>query len=279
MLQVIDNEQPVVLWAAEEPFMFQLMAALRKMGKDVQPQARTEVGKARIMEVNPKVKVPEALPQNYKGVILWAPKKELFTDSPLDESSMVELQQIATQNTHVVAALPQRAFAQVLNVARVKFLFFPTVVGFGDENLFENTLRNILKSKVVDPHGFPKAISIPDAVSFFATGAMSLRNFEKLPNKTWVEGIEPTLEDFSEGFNEAGTVRTIPSFVEKIISKFSKKSPAVPNAQPTAEVALAKDFFPVSLTPWKRFFRDSWRIYNAAPEGKPLLHFPPSRAL
>jgi hypothetical protein len=39
-----------------------------------------------------------------------------------------------------------------------------------------------------------------------------------------------------------------------------------------------KEVFPTLLTPWKRFLKESIRVYENTKDGNILLHFPPSRA-
>jgi len=283
VLPLSENEESLLLWRADSPFVLQVLAALRRVGRDVATLVRDEAGLKKVSPMQPKTKIGAEIPSAFEGKILWAPEREIFSNSPLSQNSLEELKKLCAHGQPLVIVSSQNSCEQILHeVAPLplhKVLFFPALVGFGDQNFFESLFENIL-----DSHSFAElpqgaVMSLSDAVSYTLSTLLNQKT-KLLPSKIWCEGVNVSAQDIEAGFADFGRVKTQSRIGKKIKTLLGKNKEwtIAETRQAPIGIAKASEVFPSQLTPWKRFFRDSLRIYQNAPDGMLLLHFPPSRA-
>src|SRR6187431_3025961 len=97
----LDTDQPLLLWGAERPFQLQLLAGLTRLGMDVMGLCENAEGKKLVDRLHPKSQEGLSIPSDFYGLILWAPKEELFSNSKLCAESLKDLEKIREQRkTH-----------------------------------------------------------------------------------------------------------------------------------------------------------------------------------
>ncbi|MEZ4814652.1 MAG: hypothetical protein R3A80_05535 [Bdellovibrionota bacterium] len=288
-MQVLGTDRPLLLWGAERAFQIQLLAGLGRLGMDVFSLTDGEEGKKLVDQIHPKNAAELQIPKDFEGILLWAPSTELFSNSALSPESLGEIQNVdqQTQNNprieKCILLLPQEAFKQKLslseeNKSKFHFIYFPTLLGFGDKNIFDQLLVLFLDTTVKHTGLNGSFLSIFDAVSF-------VLSFLKLKDKAesiWIEGTPISETAIRMGFNEISNDSTLRNFLGLLqysYKKIIKKLPALSykETQRPTEVPLALEIFPTVLTPWERFFRDSYRIYTQTQDSQLLLHFRPTK--
>lgn len=280
-MRVLGTELPLLLWRAERPFQIQLLAALGRLGNSVTAICAPE-GKALVDQIYPKNYSELKIPNEFEGALIWAPETELFSNSQLSAETLSELESILelvkkeSRIEKCYLLLPHSAHSQ-LKIPQEKFktIFFPTLVGFGDKNIFDKLLEQILSTGILGKELKGELLSVFDAISL----SISYFKLEKAPVEVWVKGKEITTECLSNGFKEIEIVGSSLRPLNFIFLKLFKKEALfeIQNTEKPANILEALDIFPTSLTPWERFFRDSYRIYTSTPDSTLLLHFRPTK--
>ena len=288
-MQVLGTDRPLLLWGAERAFQIQLLAGLGRLGMDVFSLTDGEEGKKLVDQIHPKNAAELQIPKDFEGILLWAPSTELFSNSALSPESLGEIQNVdqQTQNNprieKCILLLPQEAFKQKLslseeNKSKFHFIYFPTLLGFGDKNIFDQLLVLFLDTRVQSNGLEGEFLSTFDAVSF-------VLSFLKLKNKTksiWIEGTPISENAILTGFNEISNGGALSNLFGSLQYSYQKLRGKLPEfshkkTQRPNEVPVALDIFPTVLTPWERFFRDSYRIYTQTQDSQLLLHFRPTK--
>jgi hypothetical protein len=286
MIDLEKESENLLVWAAEEAFSLQLLAALCRIGKDVQPLARTKEGHQKVSSLHPKVKIIEKisdLETDFKeSKILWAPEKELFSNSPLSENSFNELETLVSLKKKLIIASSHNSFQQLKTFqsqTHLTVLYLPALVGFGDENFFESIFESILDSDSYTDLPSQNLLSLKDAASLILS--LVLDKDKKFPTQIWCEGIPLFQNEIIEGLQDYKKINPQNVIVKKLrdfLGKNKKWEIQEALLQKPQHIPSHKEIFPTLLTPWKRFFKESFRVYETTRDGNLLLHFPPSRA-
>ena len=277
----LDTDRPLLLWGAERPFQLQLLAGLLRLGLDVLALEETSEGKTLIDRIHPKNKEGLQVLEDFEGLLLWAPSKELFFNAALSENSLLDFKKLLGQKKastqKIVALLPQIAFGQIEADHEI---YFPALVGFGDENVFDKNLDLTLRSGITGDEIPTELLSIFDAVSFVLSAVKS----KELPNRLWIQGSKIEKTSLEKGFKEITNQGALLNAIAPLSYYYQKMSGKIPQfkihsvSKVPSQVILANDFFPTTLSTWERFLRDSYRIYKTTPDSEILLHFRPTKS-
>lgn len=284
-MQILGSKKPLLLWGAERPFQLQLLAALGRLGMDVFALTEGIEGKKLIDQIHPKNSDKLEIPDTFDGHVIWAPSIELFSNSKLSELSNKDLSAFlkATEENPKIEKcfllLPQNSYSELSRLQNLSqknhALFFPTLLSFGDKNVLDGLFNQLLDSGLREATLEGNFLSIFDAVSM----SLALIQRQDSPAKLWAKGQSIPQESLLEGFAEvpkAGLLGSIQNFIQKIAGH--KNQFDFENTTRPAEIAEALDVFPTVLTPWERFFRDSYRIYQQTEDSGLLLHFRPTKS-
>lgn len=281
-MKVLGNDEPILIWGAERAFQIQLLAALARVGSDVLGLISDPQGKKIVDQFHPKNTLGPEIPESFSGHLLWAPGKELFSNTPLHQESLNELSQLNSlrkNNSRIKNffwLLPQAAHSQLPSeLHQDKILFFPSLVGFGDQFVFETLLDEILKNGLWNTDIEGEFLSIFDAISF----TLSFLKSTDKDLKIWANGHPLKPFQVNSGFAELKEDSPLFGFIKSSLSSlFQKKTKlsALSYDKPK-EIPLALEVFPTVLTSWERFFRDSSRIYKSTQDEEVLLHFRPTQ--
>ena len=282
MIDLEKESENLLIWAAEEAFSLQLLAALCRIGKSVQPLARNKDGHQRVSSIHPKVKIIEKISEIEEGKLIWAPEKELFSNSPLSTQSIEELEKLYSLKRELIVASSHNSLEQVKSLQshkHIKVIYFPALVGFGDQNFFESIFESILDSNSYADLPSQNIISLKDAASLMLS--LVLDKDKKFPSEIWCEGTSLSPSEITEGLKDYKTVTPQNALIKKVKDLMGKNKKW--EIQETLKlkpqhIPSDKEVFPTLLTPWKRFFKESFRVYETTRDGNLLLHFPPSRA-
>lgn len=287
-MQVLGNNRPLLLWGAERPFQLQLLAGLGRLGMDVFALTNGGEGKKLVDTLHPKNSDSLEIPESFEGNLIWAPQDELFSNSELTKESQQELSNVLVLgefNPRIEKCfilLPQNSFKYVESThlekslsSKAQFLFFPTVLSFGDKNILDGYFNQLLDSGLRGDALEGEFLSIFDAISM-SLGFIKLKENQK---KLWVKGAGIPKESIEKGFEEAKTAGLLGSLQNMLKQVVGKKTQfTYQNTQAPKDIPLALDLFPTVLTPWERFFRDSFRIYQQTQDSGLLLHFRPTKS-
>jgi hypothetical protein len=286
MIDLEKESENLLVWAAEEAFSLQLLAALCRIGKAVQPLARSKEGHQKVSSLHPKVKIIEKIsdlePDFKEAKILWAPENELFSNSPLSKKSINEVETLISLKKKLIIASSHNSFEQLKafqSQTHLTVLYLPALVGFGDENFFESIFESILDCDSYTDLPSQKLLSLKDAASLMLS--LVLDKDKKFPTQIWCEGIPLFQNEIIEGLQDYKKVSPQNIIVKKLrdfLGKNKKWEIQEPLLQKPQNIPSHKEIFPTLLTPWKRFFKESFRVYETTRDGNLLLHFPPSRA-
>lgn len=279
LMRVLGNDTPLLLWRAERPFQIQLLAALGRLGADVSALSAPE-GKALVDQIHPKNYVALEVPMEFEGSLIWAPDTELFSNSKLSAKSLKELNEIAeivksdSRIKEGYLVLPHAAHSQVkFDTKKLRILYVPTLVGFGDKNIFDKLFDQIQNTGIAGRSIDGELLSLFDAISL----CISYLKLEKAPHEVWATGHSISTEALELGFEEVedsflGPLKYIASKLLKKDARFLHQNTSKPE-----NIEVTMEIFPTVLSPWERFFRDSYRIYQATPDSALLLHFRPTK--
>jgi hypothetical protein len=159
-------------------------------------------------------------------------------------------------------------------------IYFPALVGFGDENVFDKNLDLTLRSGITGDEIPTELLSIFDAVSFVLNAVKS----KELPNRLWIQGSKIEKTSLEKGFKEITNQGALLNAIAPLSYYYQKMSGKIPQfkihsvSKVPSQVTLANDFFPTTLSTWERFLRDSYRIYKTTPDSEILLHFRPTKS-
>jgi hypothetical protein len=286
MIDLEKESENLLIWAAEEAFPLQLLAALCRIGKTVQPLARDKEGHQKVSSIHPKVKIIDKISDLEtdlkEGKILWAPEKELFSNTPLSKNSILELETLVSSKRKFIIATSHNSYEQIKNFESkdcLTVLYLPALIGFGDQNFFESILESILDSSTYTDLPSQNLLSLKDAASLMLS--LVLDKDKKFPSQIWCEGstlaaaeVVEGLEDYKKLSPQNIVAKKFRDFLGKN-KKWEIQNTLLPKP---SHIANDKEVFPTLLTPWKRFFKESFRVYETTRDGNLLLHFPPSRA-
>lgn len=287
-MQVLGTNRSLLLWGAERPFQLQLLAGLGRLGMDVFALTNGGEGKKLVDTLHPKNSDTLEIPESFEGNVIWAPQNELFFNSELTEESKQELSNVLILcefNPRIekcFVLLPQNALHYVESThldkglsSKAQYLYFPTLLSFGDKNILDGFFNQLLDSGLRADALKGEFLSIFDAVSM-SLGFFKLKDNQK---QLWAKGVEITKDSIEKGFEEAaraGVLGTLQNLFKQVAGK--KTHFSYQNAELTKDIPLALDLFPTVLTPWERFFRDSYRIYQQTQDSGLLLHFRPTKS-
>jgi hypothetical protein len=276
-MQVLDTDKSFLIWGAERPFQIQLLAGMARLGLDVLALSENDEGKKLVDRIHPKNKLGLEIPDFFEGTILWAPTEELFSNSKLGKNSLEDLSKLnfaRKKNVQkLMLLLPQSVYGE--SFGSDFEMYFPTLVGFGDKNVFDKNLDLALRSGVKGSDLEGEFISLFDAASFVLSALKS----KAVPKKLWVKGSKINKINFEKGLAEISSMKLLTP-ISHFVQKISGKLPHFEHEEspfPSTNVVIANEHFPTVLTPWERFFRDSYRIYKSTPDSELLLHFRPSK--
>ena len=282
MIDLEKESENLLIWAAEEAFSLQLLAALCRIGKTVQPLARNQEGLKKVSTVHPKVKTQESFAEFQEGKILWAPTRELFSNAPLSNTSTEELKTLLSKKRPLIIASSHNSFSQLKDFhseRHLKILYFPALMGFGDENFFESLLESILDSHSFADLPSQNMMALKDAISLMLSLVLDKSN--QFPSQIWCEGNPLSPDEIIEGLSDFQKIKVQNTFSKKmrdLLGKNKKWEIQNPLHEKPQNLASHAEVFPTLLTPWKRFLKESIRVYENTKDGNILLHFPPSRA-
>jgi len=287
-MQVLGTNRPLLLWGAERPFQLQLLAGLGRLGMDVFALTNGGEGKKLVDTLHPKNSDSLEIPESFEGNVIWAPQNELFFNSELTEESKQELSNVLILcefNPRIekcFVLLPQNAFKYVEDThlekslsSKAQFLYFPALLSFGDKNILDGFFDQLLDSGLRGDALDGEFLSIFDAVSM-TLGFVKLKENQK---KLWAKGVDISKDAIEKGFEEAakaGALGALQNLFKRATGRrtqFSYQTAKLPE-----DIPLALDLFPTVLTPWDRFFRDSYRIYQQTQDSGLLLHFRPTKS-
>ncbi len=286
MLADLDKQVDIHIFGAERPFLLQCMAAFLRLGRHVEALCLSEEAQQLISKLSPKYKLIKSINddqlKNISGRLIWAPQDALFKNETLNENELSEIVGIdKNYSGKIILCLPHSSFEQIQTQPpfknEVTCLYFPPLVGFGDNNYFSALLNSILECASFDNPPTSLMLSFYDAISI----VVSVNGFVKNPkfNNYWIEGtvlegkhIEAGFEDFKK--TKANSLQFI---FRKMLQK-DKYQYALQEARknPSKEkVCDHNDYIPSGYTPWIRFLRDAYRTYQSTPAGQTVLHFMP----
>lgn len=280
-MRILGTDVPLLLWGAERPFQIQLLAAMVRLGTNVTALCAPE-GKVLVDQIYPKNYSELKIPNEFEGALIWAPETELFSNSELSPRTLTELHslvEIVKTNSKInecFLLLPQAAYSQIeIPPSKFRAIYFPTVVGFGDKNIFDKLLDQVLKTGILGKGPEGELLSLFDAISL----AVSYFKSEKAPSQVWASGQHISPDSLTTGFHEIEIVGSALRPLHFVLLKLLRQEARfeIQNTKTPENVALAMDLFPTVLTSWERFFRDSYRIYVTTPESTLLLHFRPTK--
>lgn len=275
-MEVLGNDEELLVWGADRPFQIQLIAAFDRLGNRALGLVENEDGKKKLDQFHPKNSLGLDIPSHFSGTLIWAPPSELFSNTPLSSDSLNEISKIKSaisdQKIKCLWLIPHSAQDQVdLSTPRHMTLLMPALVGFGDAHVFDTLLEDNLGTNFLKHEITGEYLSIFDAVSF----CLSMVRAPNTPSIIWAPGHSLKEEDLLHSLEELTQDKTFKKWIQKmspIKKKFSQKT--VPQ---TTNSTNALEVFPTTLTPWQRFLRDSFRIYNSTADSRVLLHFRPTK--
>lgn len=284
-MQILDAKRPLLLWGAERPFQLQLLAGLGRLGMDVFALTNGPEGKKLIDQIHPKNSEKLEVPENFEGQLIWAPSDELFSNSTLSRASMDELQtllKIVAENVRIEKCfffLPQSSYSEfselIVDNNKAHALFFPPLLSFGDKNILDGILNQLLDSGIRATPVEGDFLSVFDAISM----SLGLIQQKEKQTKLWAVGQPLMKKSIIDGFAEApqaGLLGSMQNIISKVLGE--KNNYLFEHSTKPAGVIEALEVFPTVLTPWERFFRDSYRIYLQTEDSGLLLHFRPTKS-
>ena len=286
MLADLDKQVDIHIFGAERPFLLQCMAAFLRLGRHVEALCLSEEAQQLISKLNPKCKLLKStdddLIKNISGRLIWAPEQALFKNEALNKNELSEIEGIdKNYSGKIILCLPHSSFEQIQTQPpfknEVACLYFPPLVGFGDNNYFSALLNSIIECGSFDNPPSTKMLSFYDAISI----VVSVNGFLKNPklNNYWIEGLSLDSEHIEAGFQDyKKTKANSLQFVFRKMLQKDKYQYTLQEARknPNKEIIFDhQDYIPSGYTPWIRFLRDAYRTYQSTPSGQTVLHFMP----
>lgn len=287
VLEVVGEDKVILAYGAERPFLLQCLGAFMRLGRPAEPLCLSAEGLKSVSKLNPKAievqSIHDTRVQELKGTLLWAPESALFSNSALQESELEEISDICKNyNGSILLCLPQSAFEvshemHSLAGKRALKIYFPPLVGFGDKNYYQSLLNSVFEASAFEnPPNFP-LLSLYDAIAIVVSATqMKLKNIN---SDYWVKGQILSGTDIHNGFEEFKKLSTqnLKLWMKKRFQR-DKFSFALFPTEKRPELDTLRDFqedIPAGYTPWSRFLRDAFRIYQSTPSGELVLHFGP----